>query len=71
MQSLNLAVIPGDGIGPEITAEALETLKLVSTGVLDVQETTFRVSSASVVTSGPMPSPGITARFSDCVIPPA
>src|SRR5690242_14012853 len=31
--SLKLAVIPGDGIGPEVTAEALKVLESVSTGV--------------------------------------
>jgi 3-isopropylmalate dehydrogenase len=40
-QSLNLAVIPGDGIGPEVTAEALETLKVASAGVLDISVTTY------------------------------
>ena len=31
--SLKLAVIPGDGIGPEVTAEALKVLESVPTGV--------------------------------------
>src|ERR1700709_2079852 len=31
--SLKLAVIPGDGIGPEVTAEALKVLKSVPAGV--------------------------------------
>ena len=51
-QSLNLAVIPGDGIGPEVTAEALETLKLVSTGVLDVQETTYSLGARHYLETG-------------------
>ena len=51
-QSLNLAVIPGDGIGPEVTAEALETLKLVSTGVLDVQETTYALGARHYLETG-------------------
>ena len=51
-QSLNLAVIPGDGIGPEVTAEALETLKLVSTGVFDVQETTYSLGARHYLDTG-------------------
>ena len=51
-QSLNLAVIPGDGIGPEVAAEALETLKLVSTGVLDVQVTTYSLGASHYLETG-------------------
>lgn len=32
MQTFQLAVIPGDGIGPEVTAEALKVLEAVSAG---------------------------------------
>ena len=51
-QSLNLAVIPGDGIGPEVTAEALETLKVVSTGVLDVEATTYSLGALHYLETG-------------------
>ena len=51
-QSLNLAVIPGDGIGPEVTAEALETLKVVSTGVLDVEATTYSLGARHYLETG-------------------
>jgi len=51
-QSLNLAVIPGDGIGPEVTAEALETLKVVSTGVLDVEATTYALGARHYLETG-------------------
>ena len=51
-QSLNLAVIPGDGIGPEVTTEALETLKVVSTGVLDVQATTYSLGARHYLETG-------------------
>jgi len=50
--SLNLAVIPGDGIGPEVTAEALETLKVVSTGVLDVEATTYALGARHYLETG-------------------
>ncbi len=51
-QSLNLAVIPGDGIGPEVTTEALETLKVVSAGVLDVQATTYALGASHYLETG-------------------
>ena len=51
-QSLNLAVIPGDGIGPEVTTEALETLKVVSAGVLDVQATTYSLGARHYLETG-------------------
>ncbi|MEQ9086631.1 MAG: 3-isopropylmalate dehydrogenase [Pontimonas sp.] len=51
-QSLNLAVIPGDGIGPEVTTEALETLTLVSTGVLDVEATTYSLGARHYLETG-------------------
>jgi 3-isopropylmalate dehydrogenase len=51
-QSLNLAVIPGDGIGPEVTTEALETLTLVSTGVLDVQATNYALGAGHYLETG-------------------
>ena len=51
-QSLNLAVIPGDGIGPEVTTEALETVKLVSTGVLDVHATTHSLGARHYLETG-------------------
>jgi len=51
-ESLNLAVIPGDGIGPEVTAEAVETIKAVSAGVLDVRETTYSLGAAHYLETG-------------------
>jgi len=50
--SLNLAIIPGDGIGPEVTAEALETLTVVSAGVLDVQVTTYTLGANHYLETG-------------------
>ena len=51
-QSLNLAVIPGDGIGPEVIAEALDTLKVASAGVLDVQVTTYSLGASHYLETG-------------------
>src|SRR3954447_24901699 len=39
-QSIRLAVVPGDGIGPEVTAEALRVLEAVLPGVDRKLETT-------------------------------
>ncbi|MGA1688686.1 MAG: 3-isopropylmalate dehydrogenase, partial [Pontimonas sp.] len=51
-QSLNLAVIPGDGIGPEVIAEAFETIKAVTAGFLDVRETTYSLGAAHYLETG-------------------
>lgn len=51
-QVLNLAVIPGDGIGPEVTAEALETLKTVSAGQIDVQVTPYSLGASHYLETG-------------------
>ncbi len=36
MTTLNLGIIAGDGIGPEVTAEAIETLQVALSGSLDI-----------------------------------
>ena len=51
-QSLNLAVIPGDGIGPEVIAEALETLEVVSGEALDVQVTHYSLGASHYLETG-------------------
>ena len=51
-QSLNLAVIPGDGIGPEVIAEALETLEVVSGEALDVQVTHYSLGAFHYLETG-------------------
>jgi len=63
-QSLNLAVIPGDGIGPEVTTEALETLKAVSAGVLDVQVTTYALGASHYLETGEILSDETLATLS-------
>lgn len=50
--TLNLAVIPGDGIGPEVIAEALETLTAVSNGVMDVSVTSYQLGAAHYLQTG-------------------
>ena len=40
-QSLKLAVIPGDGIGPEVTAEALKVLEAVTPADVKLESTRY------------------------------
>lgn len=51
-QSLNLAVIPGDGIGPEVIAEALETLDVVSGAALDMKVTHYSLGASHYLETG-------------------
>ncbi len=50
--TLNLAVISGDGIGPEVIAEALETLTAVCTGVVDVTLTSYALGATHYLETG-------------------
>jgi 3-isopropylmalate dehydrogenase len=50
--TLNLAVIPGDGIGPEVIAEALETLQHVCVGVVDVSTSEYPLGAAHYLETG-------------------
>jgi 3-isopropylmalate dehydrogenase len=51
-RTLNVAVIGGDGIGPEVTAEALNTLTLASSGILDIQTTDFSLGASHYLETG-------------------
>lgn len=61
---LNLAVIPGDGIGPEVTAEALETLKVASAGVVDISVTSYSLGAAHYLETGEILSDETLAKLS-------
>jgi len=63
-QSLNLAVIHGDGIGPEVTAEALETLTVASAGVLDISVTSYSLGAAHYLETGEILSDETLATLS-------
>ena len=52
MFSLNLAVIPGDGIGPEVATEALETLGVATAGVLNFRATTYSLGANHYLETG-------------------
>jgi 3-isopropylmalate dehydrogenase len=51
-RTLNVAVIGGDGIGPEVTAEALSTLTRASSGILDIQTTDFSLGASHYLETG-------------------
>jgi 3-isopropylmalate dehydrogenase len=50
--ALNLAVIGGDGIGPEVTHEALATLRAAVGGDVEIQTTDYVLGAAHYVNSG-------------------
>ncbi|MDA9918071.1 3-isopropylmalate dehydrogenase [Pontimonas sp.] len=52
VESLNLAVIGGDGIGPEVTREALETLEVASSGKLDIHTTEYALGARHFLDTG-------------------
>lgn len=51
-QTLKLAVVRGDGIGPEVVDEALKVLRAVADGALDVQETDFALGADRFLATG-------------------
>ncbi len=52
MTSLDLGVIAGDGIGPEVTAQALETLTVALSGTLEVHTTAYSPGAEHYLETG-------------------
>ena len=52
MSTLNLGVIPGDGIGPEVTAEAVTTLQTVLQGTMEVETTEYPLGAEHYLETG-------------------
>lgn len=52
MATLNLGVIPGDGIGPEVTAEAIETLRVALAGTLDIETEEYPLGATHYLETG-------------------
>ena len=52
MSTLNLGVIPGDGIGPEVTTEAVTTLQAVLQGTMDVETTEYPLGASHYLETG-------------------
>ena len=49
---LNIAVIPGDGIGPEVTAEALKVLRAAIGSAAEVRATEYTLGAAHSLAAG-------------------
>lgn len=49
---LDIAVIPGDGIGPEVTAEALKVLRAAVGGAAEVRATEYSLGAAHFLSTG-------------------
>lgn len=52
MEQLQLAVIGGDGIGPEVTGEARKVLRAALAGTVDLVETEFALGAAHYLETG-------------------
>lgn len=62
-KSLDLAVIPGDGIGPEVTAEALATLQVAAAGKLEISMTEYSLGAAHFLATGEVLSDDTLAKL--------
>lgn len=51
-RELNLAVIGGDGIGPEVTAQALETLRVAAGSAVSITTTEYTLGAAHYLATG-------------------
>lgn len=52
MSTLNLGIIAGDGIGPEVTAEAIETLEVALAGQLDIHTEHYPLGATHYLETG-------------------
>lgn len=52
MKTLKLALIPGDGIGPEVTVFALEALRKATAGQLEITTTEFDLGARRYLATG-------------------
>ncbi len=69
--SLRLAVLPGDGVGPEVTAAALRVLETSLHAVeIDLVASSYLIGGAALEASGdPLPKESLSAaRASDAVL---
>jgi 3-isopropylmalate dehydrogenase len=63
--SLQLAVIPGDGIGPEVTAEALKVLEVAAPGDLKVEPTRYDLGADRYLATGEVLPDSVLAEIRD------
>lgn len=59
---MKIAVLPGDGIGPEVTAEAVKVLRAVAGNKLDLELTEAPIGAAGLEAAG-VPLPPATAEL--------
>jgi 3-isopropylmalate dehydrogenase len=64
-QSLKLAVIPGDGIGPEVTAEALKVLEQAVPGEVKLEPTRYDLGAERYLTTGEVLPDSVLAEIKD------
>ena len=72
MKTLSIVLLPGDGIGPEVMAEAVQTLNVLAPAMPDVRLdlTTHAVGAGAYRDSGdPLPESALEAcRNADAVL---
>jgi len=51
-ESLDLAVVAGDGIGPEVISEAVETLNVAASGSVDITTTDYSLGAGHYLATG-------------------
>ena len=63
--TLNLAVIPGDGIGPEVTAEALKVLEVAAPDGVKIAPTRFDLGAERYLATGEVLPDSVLAEIRD------
>ena len=64
-QSLKLAVIPGDGIGPEVTAEALKVLEQVTPADVKIESTRYDLGAERYLATGEVLPDSVLAEIKE------
>jgi 3-isopropylmalate dehydrogenase len=64
-QSLKLAVIPGDGIGPEVTAEALKVLEAVTPDGVKFESTRYDLGAERYLATGEVLPDAVLAEIKE------
>lgn len=52
MTTLNIGIIPGDGIGPEVMREAVDTLRVAFTGTAEIDTTDYPLGAGHYLDTG-------------------
>jgi 3-isopropylmalate dehydrogenase len=65
MSTLNLAVIPGDGIGPEVTAEAVKVLEVAAPDDVKVAPTRYDLGAERYLATGEVLPDSVLAEIRD------